>query len=291
MEAMGKREASIVAVGGGVAVLCIKLGAYFMSGSIALLSDALESLVNIAASLLMLYSVHVSGMPADDEHHYGHQKIENISSMAEGFLIIIAVVFIAHTALERIAEPVALKSVEASLGVSIVATALNGGLSWYLIRVGREEGSIALEGDARHLLSDVITSLGVVAGLWVAQLTGWAILDPVIALLVSALVLKMGVGLILRSGGGLMDDHVPEVEEEIMALLERHRSRFVDFHDVRTRRSGSLVFAELHLSVDPSMTVQEAHEFTDHLEENVRKEMPHVSLTIHVEPPGSREHE
>ncbi len=225
MDVMGKRDASIVAVVGGIAIFGIKLGAYFMSGSIALLSDALESIVNIAALLLMFYSVYVSGMPADEDHHYGHQKIENISSMAEGFLIIIAVIFIAHTALERIANPVALKSVEFSLGVSLFATALNGGLSWYLSRVGREVGSIALKGDAKHLLSDVITSLGVVVGLWVSQLTGWAILDPVIALLISALVLKMGVELVLGSSRGLMDDHVPEVEEEIMILLQGHKSQ------------------------------------------------------------------
>jgi cation diffusion facilitator family transporter len=291
LDAMGKRGASIVAVAGGIAIFGIKLGAYFMSGSIALLSDALESIVNIAASLLMFFAVYVSGMPADEDHPYGHQKIENISSLAEGFLIIIAALFIIHTALERIYKPVALTSVEASLGVSLFATAMNGGLSWYLSRTGREAGSIALEGDAKHLLSDVITSVGVVAGLWIAQLTGWAILDPAIALVISILVLKMGVGLILRSGRGLMDDHVPEVEEKIRVLLERHQSQFVDFHDVKTRRSGNQVFAELHLSVDASLTVQEAHDFTDHLEEDIRNEMPDVSLTIHVEPASSEEHE
>jgi cation diffusion facilitator family transporter len=156
--------------------------------------------------------------------------------------------------------------------------------------VGREVGSIALEGDAKHLLSDVITSLGVVVGLWVSQLTGWAILDPVIALLISALVLKMGVELVLGSSRGLMDDHVPEVEEEIMILLQGHKSQFVDFHDVKTRRSGNQVFAEIHLSVDASLTVQEAHNFTDHLEEDIKNEMPDVSLTIHVEPADSKEH-
>jgi cation diffusion facilitator family transporter len=291
LEKMGKKRAAIIAVGGGIAIFSIKLGAYFMSGSIALLSDALESIVNIAASLLMFFSVYVSEMPADEDHPYGHQKIENISSLAEGFLIIIAALFIIHTALERIYQPVALTSIEVALGVSIFATALNGSLSWYLSSMAREVGSIALEGDAKHLLSDVITSGGVVAGLWVAQLTGWTLMDPVIALLISALVLKMGVDLILKSSRGLMDDHVPEVEGEIRALLERHRSQFVDFHDVKTRRSGTRVFAEFHLSVDPSLTVREAHDFTDHLEDEIRNEMPEVSLTIHVEPPSSKEHE
>jgi len=282
---MGKREAATAAVVGGLAIFTIKLLAYFMSGSVALLSDALESIVNIAASALMLYSVRVSGMPADEDHHYGHQKIENISSLLEGAFILTAAVFIVHTALERIREPVGLAGIEGALGVSLFATAMNGGLSWYLSRTAEENDSMALEGDAKHLLSDVITSLGVIAGLWVAQLTGWAILDPLMALLVAALVVRMGVRLVLKSGRGLMDDHSPEVEARIMRLLDRHRLQFVNYHDVKTRRSGNKVFAELHLSVDGSLSVQEAHDFTNHLEQDLRKELPEVTITIHIEPP------
>lgn len=286
---MGKREAATAAVVGGLAIFAIKLLAYFMSGSVALLSDALESIVNIAASALMLFSVHVSGMPADEDHHYGHQKIENISSLLEGAFILTAAVFIVHTALERIYKPVGLIGIEGALGVSFFATAMNGGLSWYLSRTAEEEGSMALEGDAKHLLSDVVTSLGVIAGLWVAQLTGWAILDPLIALLVAALIVRMGVRLVLKSSRGLMDDHSPEVEARIVRLLDRHRSQFVDYHDVKTRRSGNKVFAELHLSVDGSLSVQEAHDFTDHLEDDLRRELPDVTITIHVEPPEKPE--
>jgi cation diffusion facilitator family transporter len=282
---MGKREAATAAVVGGLAIFVIKLLAYFMSGSVALLSDALESIVNIAASALMLYSVRVSGMPADEDHHYGHQKIENISSLLEGAFILTAAVFIVHTALERIYEPIGLAGIEGALGVSLFATAMNGGLSWYLSRTAEEEGSMALEGDAKHLLSDVITSLGVIAGLLVAQYTGWSILDPLMALLVAVLIVRLGVRLVLKSGRGLMDDHSPEVEARIMRLLDRHRSQFVDYHDVKTRRSGNRVFAELHLSVDGSLSVHEAHDFTDHLEQDLRKELPEVTITIHVEPP------
>ena len=286
---MGKQRAALTAVVGGVAIFCIKMISYFMSESVALLSDALESIVNIAASLLMAFSVYVSAKPADEDHHYGHQRIENISSMIEGLLIIMAAFFIVHEAVGRIYNPVPLVGIEPALGISLFATAMNGVLSWYLGRTAGESGSLALEADARHLLSDVFSSVGVVAGLWIAGRTGWVMMDPAIALAVSALIARMGVGLILKSSKGLMDHHSPEVEAEIMAVLERHSSRYIDFHDVKTRRGGGEVFAELHLAVDGSLTVQEAHDFTDHLEADLREELPEVTITIHVEPPEEKE--
>jgi len=282
---MDNRGAALVAVGGGLIIFAVKLGAWYISGSVALLSDALESIINIVASCLMLYSVYVSGRPADDEHHYGHQKVEYITSLAEGGLIITAAIFIIHTALERLSDPVPITSVGSAIGINLFATALNGGLSWYLIRRSKETGSIALEGDAKHLLSDVVTSLGVAGGLFVSQLTGWIQADAIIALAVSVLIIRMGADIILKSSRGLMDDHCPETEEKIEALLNRHRSRFVDYHDIKTRRSGSQVFAELHLSIDGEMTVKAAHDFTDHLEEDLKKELPDVAVTIHIEPP------
>ena len=282
---MDNRGAALVAVGGGLVIFAVKLGAWYISGSVALLSDALESIINIVASCLMLFSVYVSGRPADDEHHYGHQKVEYITSLAEGGLIITAAIFIIHTALERLSDPVPITSVGSALGINLFATALNGGLSWYLIRRSKETGSIALEGDAKHLLSDVVTSVGVAGGLYFSQLTGWIQADAIIALAVSVLIIRMGADIILKSSRGLMDDHCPETEEKIEALLDRHRSNFVDYHDIKTRRSGTQVFAELHLSIDGEMTVKEAHDFTDHLEEDLEKELPDVSVTIHIEPP------
>jgi len=282
---MDNRGAALVAVGGGFIIFAVKLGAWYISGSVALLSDALESIINIAASCLMLFSVYVSGRPADEEHHYGHQKVEYITSLAEGGLIITAAIFIIHTALERLSKPVPITSVESAIGINLFATAMNGGLSIYLIRRSKETGSIALEGDAKHLLSDVVTSVGVAGGLFISQLTGWIQADPLIALAVSVLIIRMGAEIIIKSSRGLMDDHCPETEEKIEALLDRHRSRFVDYHDIKTRRSGTQVFAELHLSIDGEMTVKEAHDFTDHLEEDLEKELPDVSVTIHIEPP------
>ena len=281
---MEKKGAAAIALAGGVAIFLIKMAAYFMSGSVALLSDALESIVNIAASLLMLYAVYISGMPADDDHHYGHQKIEGISSLIEGAFILTAAVFIIHTAIERIFDPVPLGSVEAALGVSLFATALNGGLSWFLGRKAEENGSMALEGDSKHLLSDVVTSAGVAVGLLVAEYTGLAVLDPVMALLVALLIVRMGVKLVLKSSRLLMDLHDPEEERRIMEVLESHVSDSVDFHDLKTRRSGNEVYAEVHLSVDPTLSVEEAHNLADHLEDDLRSELPNTRITIHGEP-------
>jgi len=286
---MEKRNAAIIAVLGGLAIFMIKIVAYILSDSVALLSDALESIVNIAASLLMFYSVYISGKPADEKHKYGHQKVENISSLVEGFLILVAAIFIIHTALERIFKPVILKEIDLALIVSLAATALNGLLSVFLGRIATERGSMALEGDSKHLMSDVITSLGVAGGLWIGKEMGWSYMDPLMALLVSVLIVRMGLKLVLKSAQGLMDDSAPKAEEKIKAILERHSSRYVDFHDLKTRRSGDQVFAELHLSVDAAMTVEEAHDFTDHLEEDLRNELSEVKITIHVEPSENAE--
>jgi len=279
-----KQRAAITAVIGGLAIFGIKLLAYFISDSVALLSDALESIVNIAASALMLFSVRISEMPADRNHQYGHQKVENVSSFVEGVLVLIAAFLIVQTAARRLFKPVELQSLGLALGVSFLATALNGGLSWFLSRTAGETGSLALEGDAKHLLSDVISSIGVIAGLLVANFTGWSFMDPVLAIIVAALVFRIGLRLTLKASGGLMDYSCPEEEAKIMEVIGRHKSQYIDFHNVKTRRSGDKVFAELHLSVDASLTVEKAHDLTDHLEEELRAELPEVSLTIHVEP-------
>jgi len=288
---LSKRKAALTALAGGLFIFALKLAAWVMSGSVALLSDALESIVNIVASGMMYVSVLISGMPADSDHHYGHEKVESISMLVEGGLIVTAGLFIVHEALSRFSEPAALTQIEFAIVVSLVATVLNGVLSWYLSKAAVETDSPALEGDAKHLLSDVVSSAGIAAGLYLASLTGWSMLDPVLAIMVSVLVFKMGVELVYKAGQGLMDRSAPEEEAKIRGLLNGHQSQFVDFHDVKTRRSGGRVYAELHLSVDGSMTVQEAHDFTDHLEEDLKQELPEVSVTIHVEPPGESEDE
>jgi cation diffusion facilitator family transporter len=282
---MEKKQAALLAILCGVAVFGIKLVAYFISNSVALLSDALESIVNIAASGLMLFSVCVSERAPDSSHKYGHEKIEDISSLMEGILIIAAALLIISAAAGRLFEPVELLELNIAIGISIFATALNAGLSLLLIRTAKSCGSSALEGDAKHLFSDVISTVGVWIGLVVAQLTGWSFLDSVMAFVVAALIVRMGVGLVLKSANRLMDQSCRKEEEKIMDVLGRHSYQFIDFHDLKTRRSGNQVFAELHLSVDGSLSVKEAHDLTDHLEEELKEEQPNVNLTIHVEPP------
>jgi cation diffusion facilitator family transporter len=281
---MNKKQAALMAIIGGIAILGIKLLAFFVSNSVALLSDALESIVNIAASGLMLFSVYVSEKPADESHNYGHQKIENISSMLEGLFIIIAAFLIIYAAAGRLFEPATLLELNLAIGISMVATAINGGLSWFLASTARKSGSAALEGDAKHLLSDVITSIGVWIGLFFVQLTGWKPMDSILAFVVSTLIARMGIGLVLKSSHHLMDRSAEEEKEKIMEVLRRHKFRFIDFHDLKTRRHGNKVFAELHLSVDGSLSVKEAHDLTDHLEEELKQDLPTANLTIHVEP-------
>ena len=284
---MEKKTAAIIAVIGGIFIFLLKLGSYFMSGSVALLSDALESIVNIVASGLMLYSVMVSSKPPDANHSYGHEKIENITSLIEGFFILTAALFIIHTALEKLSLPSEITQLEEAIAVNLAATALNGGLSWMLSNTAREKGSMALEGDAKHLLSDVITSVGVAVGLWASQLTGWARADPAIAIIVALLIIRMGINIVLKSARLLMDESCPESEAEIQNILESHEFMFIDFHDMKTRKSGNNVFAELHLSVDGSLSVQEAHDLTEHLEEDIKERLPNTTITIHIEPPGA----
>jgi cation diffusion facilitator family transporter len=282
---VSKNQSATAAVLGGFVVFCLKLAAFFVSGSVALLSDALESIVNIIASFMMFISIRISGTPADIDHPYGHQKMENISAFIEGALVIVAGLLIAYTAIGRLFNPVQLGSVDIALAISLLATATNGGLSLYLTRSAKAHGSMALEGDAKHLLSDVLSSVGVVIGLFIASITGWTILDPLLALAVAVLVFKMGTELVFKAGNGLLDEAADEEQKKLQGLLDAHHPQFIDYHNVKTRRSGNKIFAELHLTVDPNLTVQKAHDLTKHLEEELHQEMPEVSMTIHIEPP------
>jgi cation diffusion facilitator family transporter len=285
LKSISKKNMAWLTLTGGFVIFGLKLAAYFLSGSVALLSDALESIVNLLASGLMIYAVYLSEEPADRTHNYGHQKVENISSLIEGILILVAAVMIAEKAVGRLIRPEQLSNINAALMISLAATSLNGLLSWLLLRTARKFGSLALEGDSKHLLSDVLSSVAVAAGLAVAKLTGWYFLDSALALAVSGLLIKMALELMKKSSTGLMDQSCPEEEARIIEVLNRHDQLFVDFHDIKTRRSGNRVFAEFHLSVKGDKTVEEAHNLTDHLEQELNQELPEVSLAIHVEPP------
>jgi len=232
----------------------------------------------------MYWSIRVSEKPPDVSHPYGHQKVENLSCAVEGVLVLFAALLIFRTAYERLTNPVELVSIDIALFLSLLATTGNGFLSWRLMRTAEETGSLALEGDAKHLLSDVISSGAVVIGLFIGQMLEIPVLDPLMALAVSVIVLKMGGEMVYKAGRGLMDESCPETEEKIRVVMDRHQHQFIDYHDLKTRKSGDTVYAELHLSVDGHMSVNEAHDFTDHLEEDLEKEVSNVEITIHVEP-------
>ena len=281
---MQKKQIALVAVIGGIVILLVKLAAYFVSNSVALLSDALESIVNIAASGLMLFSVWLSEKPADDSHNYGHQKIEDISSLLEGVFIIVAALLIINAAAGRLFSGVLPVEIDLAIGISMVATALNGGIAWYLAKESKKSGSAAMEGDSKHLLSDVISTAGVWVGLFIVSLTGWSIVDSLLAFIVAILIIRMGAGLVIKSSAHLMDNSYKADEAKIQEILLRHKYQFIDFHELKTRRNGNLVFCELHLSVDGSLSVNDAHDLTDHLENELKQELPNANLTIHVEP-------
>ncbi len=281
---MDKKSSALTAIIGGVLIFALKLFTWYISGSIALLSDALESIVNIVASLMMYWSIRVSEKPPDKSHPYGHQKVENLSCAVEGVLVLFAALLIIQTAYERLNNPIELVSIDLAMFLSLLATAGNGLLAWGLMRTSEETGSLALEGDAKHLLSDVISSGAVVIGLFIGQMLNIPVLDPLMALAVSVIVIKMGGEMVYKAGRGLMDESCPEAEEKIRAVMDRHQHQFIDYHNLRTRKSGDVVYAELHLSVDGQMSVQEAHDFTDHLEEDLANEVSNVEITIHIEP-------
>lgn len=281
---MNKKQAAVVAIIGGVSILIIKLLAYLISNSVALLSDALESIVNIIASIIMLSSVAISERPADDSHPYGHQRVEDISSSLEGLFIIAAALLIAYTAAGRIFEPVELVELNLAILVSIGATTINGVISFILMRTAKESSSMALEGDAKHLLSDVLSTSGVWVGLIIVQITGWLIIDSLIAFGIAAIIIRMGLGLVYHSFQHLMDRACDEEEDMIKRILHEHKSMFIDFHDLRTRRQGSKVLADLHLTMKDSMSVRAAHDIIDHLEQELRVAAPYIELTVHVDP-------
>lgn len=281
---MKKNTAALIAIIGGLVVFCIKIIAYLISNSVALLSDALESIVNILASGMMIFSIYISEKPADDTHKYGHQKVEDISSAFEGILIIIAALLIVNAAAGRFFVSVELLELNLAIAISVLATGINAGISILLTRTAKSSGSMALEGDAKHLLSDVISTVGIWIGLVIVQITGWQFMDALLAFAVALLITRMGLGLIWRSLRRLMDYSCTDEEKTILSVLDVHHSDFIEFHDLKSRRQGNFVLAEIHLTVQDSMSVRRAHDIIDLIERDLKKEASHIQLTVHIDP-------
>lgn len=270
-----------------IATLALKFGAWFLTDSVSLFSDAAEAVVNLVAGLIALVALTVAMRPADAGHAYGHDKAEYFSSGAEGSLILVAAIAIIYAAFDRFFHPVALMNLGPGLAVALLAAGLNFATARAMLKVAKQHDSITLEADAQHLLTDVWTSAGVVAGLAVVMFAppSWQILDPIMAVAVGLNIIYTGISLLRRSWAGLMDAALPK--EEVARIEAEIRNRLppdTSYHDLRTRKSGPRRFVDFHLLVPGGNTVDEAHALCDRIEEALRAALPQIAVTIHVEP-------
>ncbi|HZW28289.1 MAG TPA: cation diffusion facilitator family transporter [Trueperaceae bacterium] len=269
---------------GAVVILALKFGAYLVTGSVGLLSDAAESLVNLVAAVVLTVAVGVAAAPPDYKHPYGHTKAEYLSSVLEAALIILAAGVIGLTAVRRLLEPQPLDQVGLGLSLAGVAAVVNGALALRLLHVARRERSDALEANARHLVADVLTSVGTVLGVALVRLTGWLPLDPLVALVVAGNIVVTGVSVMRRSLSRLLDERLPEPEEARVIGEIEGVSGVLGYHRLRTRRSGSARFAEVDVFVDGDMRVEDAHEVAREVERRVRSAVDGLEMTVHIEP-------
>jgi cation diffusion facilitator family transporter len=279
------RRLVLLSVVAAVLTLGLKFLAYWLTGSVGLLSDAAESVVNLVAAAGAYVAVRYAALPVDASHTYGHEKIEFFSSGLEGVLILVAAVGIAWYAVQRLVVPEELHALDVGTGVGLAATLVNLGVAQLLLRAGKVHRSIVLEADGRHLMTDVWTSAGVLAGLVLVWLTGQVWLDPVIALVVAANIVRTAVDLVWRSFNGLMDHALPEGEQaKVRAAIQAQLAPGLTFHALRTRQAGSRRFADFHLLVPGEWTVRQAHELIGRIEEAVAAALPDIEVTVHVEP-------
>ena len=279
------RLAAIASIAVAMLVLGLKYLAYWLTGSVALYSDALESIVNLITALVALYAIHVSAQPADRRHQFGHHKAEYFSAVIEGVLIVVAALLIFHEAYDAFLRPRALSDPLRGLAVNGIATAVNAGWSYFLLTWGRRQRSPALVGDGWHLMTDVATSVGVIVGLLLAMLTGWQVLDPALAALVGANILWAGWRLVRESVSGLMDEAVAiEVAGHIRQVISDNAQGAIEAHDVKTRAAGRVTFIEFHLVVPGTMTVADSHRICDRIEQALQASVHGAEVLIHVEP-------
>jgi cation diffusion facilitator family transporter len=275
----------------GLVVLALKYLAWHLTGSVALLSDAIESIVNVATAIAALIAIRFAAQPADANHPYGHHKAEYISAVIEGALIIVAAIAIFHEAYGALRAPRIVDAPWIGLAVNGGATAINAIWCYVLITQGRKRKSPALVADGRHLLTDVVSSLGVLCGVSLAALTGYVILDPIMAALVGVNVLWAGWRVMKESVGGLLDEAIPDGElARIRTVIAANADGAIEAHDLRTRHAGRMTFVDFHLVVKGTMTVTEAHEICDRLERAIKAEMQDALISIHVEPDDKAKH-
>ena len=275
-----------LSVATAIVTIALKVIAWWVTGSVGLLSDAAESVVNLVAAVIALGAVTVSERPADDDHQYGHSKAEDFSAGVEGAMIFVAAAFILVVSVERLINPVPLESLGVGLLISLVAAAINGAVGVALVRAGDRHRSPTLKADGKHLITDVVTSVGVAVGLGLAWITGWNVLDPIVAIGVGLNILFVGYRLVHESGMGLMDATLPEGDNRLIEeVLERHREPGrVDFHELRTRESGKWRFVEFHALVPGEWSVDRGHDLVEKVEQEIHAALPHSHITSHLEP-------
>ena len=275
----------------GTVVLALKYAAYHLTGSIALYSDALESIINVVTALAAFMAVRMSAAPPDANHPYAHHKVEYFSAVLEGVLIIVAALMILREAYYGFLSPRVLDAPGLGLALNGVAAVINAFWSWILIREGRRLRSPALAADGRHLLTDVVTSFGVLAGLLLVPVTGLHQLDPALAALVALNILWSGWGLMKESIGGLMDEALPEATlNRVREIIAVNAQGAIEAHDLRTRHAGRMTFIDFHLVVPGHMSVTDAHEICDRLERALKAKVEDAMITIHVEPDEKAKH-
>ncbi len=282
---------AIQSLGVALVVTALKGLAYWITGSIALMSDALESIINVAVAGAAWVALRVSATPPDARHPFGHHKAEYFSAVLEGTLIIVAAFAIFREAVIHFFEPRELSAPGLGIAINVFASVINAVWGWHLIRVGRREKSPALDADGRHVLSDAVSSTGVVVGLMAVVLTGWLQLDAIVAAGVGCYILFAGWGLVKSSVGGLMDEAAdPETLSAIKASIAKVAEGALEAHDLQTRPAGPVTFVQFHLVVPADMTVTTAHDICDRIENAIREAVPGAHVTIHVEPEDKAKH-
>jgi cation diffusion facilitator family transporter len=274
-----------LSIAAALATIALKSAAYLLTGSVGLLSDAVESLVNLVGALVALTMLIIAARPPDDEHTFGHSKAEYFASAIEGILILGAAAAISFTAIDRLIYPRPLEQIGIGLLVSTIASVINLVVARVLLKAGKKYESITLEADGKHLMTDVWTSVGVIGGLIVVAISGWTVLDPIVALLVAVNIIWTAIDLLRRSVNGLMDAALPDAEQEIIAsVMEQYRKKRVDFHALRTRQAASRRFVSVHMLVPGKWTVHDAHHLAEDFESDLRAALGDAIIQTHLEP-------
>lgn len=274
-----------LSIAAAVATIALKMAAWWVTGSVGLLSDAAESVVNLIAAFVALYVLRVAARPADKNHHFGHSKAEYFSSGVEGVMIFLAAATILVFAIQRLMDPQPIEAVGVGMVISTVAAVINGAVAAVLMRAGRRYNSITLRADAKHLYTDLITTGGVLVGILLVGLTGWYWLDPVIAIGVALNILWTGWRLVMESSSGLMDESLPRTtNRRLQEILEQHSSEEIAFHAFRTRVSGARAFMEMHMLVPGRWSVREGHDALENLVDLIQAEFPDLRVLGHLEP-------